>query len=263
MSIEVIYTLGSVLLISVLSLVGVFSLSMSEWLLKRCVSFLVAIAIGALLGDAFLHLIPEAFEISENSTTVSLFVLLGIFIFFIIEKYFHWHHGTHGNDEHHKEHCEIPSEGKAQEVRPLGKMILISDSAHNFIDGIVIGVSYLVSIEVGIATTIAVILHEIPQELGDFGVLIHAGYTRARALMLNFMTALFAVLGAVLALVVGSASELALVWILPLAAGSFIYIASSDLTPELHNETSKKDSIFQIVAILLGVLAMYLLLFLE
>lgn len=263
MNIAVIYTLGSVILISIISLIGIFSLSMSKWFLNKCVSFLVALAIGALLGDAFIHLIPEAFEVSDNPTTVSLMILLGIFSFFLIEKYFHWHHGSHGTDEHHENHCDVPENDTHREIKPLGKLILVSDSIHNFIDGVVIGASYLISIEVGIATTIAVILHEIPQELGDFGVLIHSGYTRARALMINFLTALFAVVGAVFALLIGSASEMALVWILPLAAGSFIYIASSDLTPELHRETSTKDSIYQIVAILIGVLSMYLLVFVE
>ena len=263
MNVAILYTLGSVILISVISLVGIFSLSMSKWVLNRCVSFLVALAIGALLGDAFIHLIPEAFEVSNNPTTVSVLVLLGIFAFFLIEKYFHWHHGSHGSDVHHEKHCDVPENETHKEIKPLGKLILVSDGIHNLVDGIVIGASYLISIEVGIATTIAVILHEIPQELGDFGVLIHSGYTRARALMINFFTALFAVIGAVFALVVGSASEAALVWILPIAAGSFIYIASSDLTPELHRDASTKDSFYQIIAMVLGALSMYLLIFFE
>ena len=265
MNVVALYALGSVALVSIFSFVGIFTLSMSGTFLKKSISFLVALSIGALLGDAFLHLIPEALEVSHSTTLVSLLILLGIFTFFLIEKFFHWHHGLHGAEDHHKEHCDMLDNGatKSSSVKPLGNLILISDSIHNFIDGIVIGASYFISIEVGIATTIAVILHEIPQEMGDFGVMIHAGYTRMRALMLNFFSALLAVAGTLIALLIGSASQDLLIWVLPIAAGSFIYIASSDLIPELHNETSIKESIVQIIAMLIGVTAMYLLLFLE
>ncbi|HYF29095.1 MAG TPA: ZIP family metal transporter, partial [Candidatus Paceibacterota bacterium] len=134
---------------------------------------------------------------------------------------------------------------------------------HNFVDGLIIAASYLVSIEVGIATTIAVVLHEIPQEIGDFGVLLHAGYSKVKALFYNFVSALFAVLGAGVALLLGGATEAFTMWLVPLAAGGFIYIALTDLIPELHKTTSVRHSLIQLVAVMAGVLAMVGLLAIE
>ena len=142
-------------------------------------------------------------------------------------------------------------------------MILIADGAHNFIDGIVIGAAYLVSFEAGIAATLAIILHEIPQEISDFGVLLHAGYSKKKALILNFLSALTAIAGTVLVLVLGNLSEKLIIWLAPIAAGSFIYIAMSDLIPEMHKNKLFKESVFQTITVLFGVFLMYLLLFLE
>jgi len=205
--------------------------------------------VGALLGDAFIHLIPESFENLENGTMVSLLVIAGFFLFFIIEKFLHWHHHSDDADENH--------------VHPVGKLVLFSDGVHNFIDGIVIGVSFMVSVPVGIATTIAVILHEIPQEIGDFAVLLHAGYSRKRALWLNFLSALAAVCGTFLAFFLGEAGTGLVVYILPIAAGGFIYIAATDLIPELHKTKSVKKSLLQIFAVILGVALMLALTLLE
>ncbi|MFT7565103.1 MAG: zinc and cadmium transporter [Candidatus Paceibacteria bacterium] len=246
------YSLLSVIIVSLVSLVGVFTLSLKEKVLRKYVFLLVSLAVGALLGDAFIHLIPESFEVIGNGTHVSLAVIAGILIFFILEKFLHWHHHQIG-----------PEESEVKKIHPVGHMILISDGVHNFIDGLIIGVSYLVSIEVGIATTIAVILHEIPQEISDFGVLLHAGYSKTKALWINFLSALLAVLGAVVALVAGSSSEVLTVWLLPVAAGGFIYIALSDLIPEMHKTKHIKYSILQVVAVLVGIVAMLLLLNLE
>jgi zinc and cadmium transporter len=176
----------------------------------------------------------------------------GVLAFFVIEKVLHWHHHQGIEDIEHAD-------------KPVGKLILISDSFHNFIDGLIIGASYLVSVEVGIATTIAVILHEIPQEIGDFGVLIHAGYSRAKALWYNFLSALFAVAGAIIALIVGSSLEGLMLWMVPIAAGGFIYIALSDLIPELHGQSDKsvRHGALQFFWILIGVLLMVLLIGVE
>ena len=226
-----------------------------------CVSFLVAVAIGALLGDALIHLIPEALEEADNPKIIPLFVILGFLLFFILEKYFHWHHGTHGVQEHTKE-CDIDDVNC--HPKPLGKLVIVSDAAHNLIDGMIIAASFFISIEVGIATTIAIILHEIPQEIADFGVLIHSGYSRSRALFLNFVSALFAVLGAIITILLGEIVEEIIVWLLPVAAGAFIYIASSDLTPELHKQDpSSRSTLTQLVAIIIGVTAMFGLLAVE
>lgn len=250
MTTAILYSLLSVLGISLVSLIGVFTLSMNDRWLKASVFALVSLAVGALLGDAFIHLIPEAYETSTDVLLTSLSILAGILIFFILEKVLHWHH-HHGYEE------------SEEAVHPVGKLVLVSDGVHNFIDGIIIGAAYLVSLPVGIATTIAVILHEIPQEIGDFGVLIHSGYSKMRALWLNFLSALLAVAGAVLALFLGEASETFTTYLLPVAAGGFIYIAMSDLIPELHKTKRVRHSTIQFLAILVGIGAMILLLALE
>lgn len=245
-----IFVFLSILAVSAVSLVGVMTLSLKDSLVKVSVFALVSLAVGALIGDAFLHLIPEAYETSVNPLQTSAFIIVGILLFFIIEKFLHWHH-------HHG------LEGIEPETHPVGKMVLISDGVHNFIDGLIIGASFLVSPEIGVATTLAVILHEIPQEIGDYGVLIHAGYTKAKALFYNFISALAAFVGAGLALMLGSQSESISEFLLPFAAGGFIYIAMTDLIPELHKQKAVRNSIIQIVSVLVGLLAMASLLLIE
>jgi zinc and cadmium transporter len=208
----------------------------------------MSIAVGALLGDAFIHLIPEAFEQAENPTVIGILVIVGIFSFFALEKFLHWHH--HGEDAIHT-------------VHPVGKLVLFSDGVHNFIDGVIIGASFLISIPVGIATTMAVILHEIPQEVGDFSVLLHAGYSKVQALWLNFVSALTALLGLIVFFVVGSTLENIMVYILPVAAGGFIYIALADLIPELHKTKKFSSSVSQLFAVIAGVAIMLSLTWLE
>ncbi len=249
-----IYSITSVILVSLISLVGVFTLSINEKVLRKYTYLLVSLAVGALLGGAFIHLIPESFEKIQNSTIISLELIGGIILFLILEKFLHFHHHT-------GDVCENTKDGK--HIHPVGHMILIADGVHNFIDGIVIGASYLISIEAGIATTIAIVLHEIPQEISDFGVLLHAGYTKAKALLVNFLSALTAIVGTIIVLFAGSSSQEFIRWLPPIAAGSFIYIAMSDLIPEMHKNKSVKESILQIVTVLVGVGMMLLLLVLE
>lgn len=242
------YAIISTIIVSLISLVGIFTLSIKEKVLREYVFVLVSLAIGTLIGGAFIHLIPEAFEEINNTKIISILIIFGILLFFVLEKLMHWHH-HHTEDDGH--------------IHPSGKMILISDGLHNFIDGLIIGASYLVSIEVGIATTIAIIIHEIPQEIGDFGVLIHSGYTKAKALLVNFLSALLAVAGTIISLIVGGVSEETMSYILPLAAGGFIYIAIADLIPEMHKNRKISHSLVQIIMIIIGVLAMYALLSFE
>lgn len=242
------YATLSIIIISVISLIGVATLGVREHLLKKYVFLFVSLAVGALLGDAFLHLIPEAVEELGSFTAAGSAVIAGILIFFVIEKLMHWHH--HGVD--HENHIE-----------PVGKMILISDGFHNFIDGIIIGLSYMVSTEVGIATTIAVLLHEIPQEIGDFGVLVHAGYSKQRALVVNFLSALTALLGLAFVVLLGSLAESLIMWLLPIAAGGFVYIAIADLIPELHKTKHRGFALLQGAIVVIGVLLMAGLLVLE
>lgn len=243
------YAFISVLVVSLVSLVGVFSLSIKEDVLKKYINFFISLAIGALLGDAFIHIIPEAFESSLSSNMVSILVILGILLFFVIEKFIHWHHHGDDTEENH--------------IHPVGKLVLFTDGFHNLIDGAIIGASFLVNPHVGIATTIAVVLHEIPQEIGDFAVLIHAGYTKKRALWLNFLSAIASVLGLVIVILFGNIVEGASLWFIPIAAGGFIYIAVADLIPELHKTKNIKHSLIQLGVIMLGVLSMLTLLFIE
>lgn len=249
MIVNYIYSFIGVLIVSCVSFIGVFALSLKAEMLKKYIFIFISLAVGSLLGDAFIHLIPEALENSFNVNTASILIILGIILFFIVEKFLHWHH--HGEDE------------REPHIYPLGKLILFSDGIHNVIDGIAIGASFMVSIPIGIATTIAVILHEIPQEIGDFSVLLHAGYEKKRALWLNFLSAICAFLGLVIAFILGTAGEGFIAWILPITAGGFIYIAVADLIPELHKTKELRYSISQIIALIVGVLLMLLLVFIE
>lgn len=253
MTIVYIYAFASVIIVSFISLIGIFALSLREDFLKKIIFLIVSLAIGALFGDALIHLIPEAFEKIENSAFASLMIISGILSFLVLEKFLRWHHG-HGHGSHggHKEDL----------IKPLGAMVLVSDSVHNLIDGIIIGASYLISIEIGIATTIAIILHEIPQEISDFGLLLHAGFTKTKAIIVNFITALFAIVGVGVAFLIGENSEIFVPAMLAFAAGGFLYIAGSDLVPEFQKTSDLKQTFLQLIAILVGIGLMFVLLLL-
>ena len=243
------YSLLSVFVVSLVSLVGVFTLSFSDKKIKNVLLYLVSFSAGALLGDAFIHLLPEAVAISGFTLQVSLAVLFGVLFSFIVEAFIHWRH------------CHLPT--SKSHVHSFAYMNLIGDAAHNFLDGLIIGASYLVSIPVGFATTIAVIFHEIPQEIGDFGVLIHGGFSKGKALFFNFLTALTAVLGVVVSLLLAQQLEGFTAFFVPFAAGGFIYIAGSDLIPELHKGGSEPLRAFlQLIFLFLGIFVMILLLLL-
>ena len=234
---------------SLISFVGLLTLSIKAERLKKILLYLVSFSAGALFGDAFIHLLPEIVEESGFSLSISLYLMLGIGISFIIEKFIQWRH------------CHLPN--TKGHVHPFAMMNLFGDGVHNFIDGLIIGASYLVSVPVGIATTLAVIFHELPQEIGDFGVLLHGGFSKAKALFFNFVTALTAVFGAVISLLISSYVENITIFLVPFAAGTFIYIAGSDLIPELHKEVKVEKSFLQLIAIVLGVLVMLSLLLLD
>lgn len=233
--------LSATLLVSLMSLIGVISLAVSEAVLARILIVLVGFSAGALMAGAFVHLLPEAIEQSHH-TSVFLIVLLGFTIFFLTEKFLYWRH------------CHI---GKC-EVHTFSYMILLGDGIHNFIDGLVIAVSFLVSSSFGILTTFMILIHEIPQEIGDFGVLVYGGFTRKRALMFNFLSALTAVLGALSGYFLSAYSEGITPFMLPFAAGGFLYIAASDLVPELHREADLKRSVSSFAFFLAGIFSMWL-----
>ncbi len=240
------YALGSVILVSVLSLIGVLALAIKKDFLKKILLILVAFSAGALTGGAFLHLLPEAVEAAGSfNTSISFYLFVGILLFFALEKFLRWRHCHDVDCDRHPKH--------------LGTMNLIGDAAHNFIDGVLIGSSYLVSIPLGVTVTIAVIAHEIPQELGDFGVLIHSGFKIKKAIIYNFLSALTAVIGTIVALLIGARVEGFIHIMLPLTAGGFIYIALSGLVPELHKENSTLKSVIQFIVFILGAAIMYLL----
>jgi zinc and cadmium transporter len=232
----------SVLLVSGASLIGVIFLSLSEGILKKLLLPFVSFATGAMLGNVFAHLLPEALAEAGDPSHALLLVLAGMLLSFIIEKVIHWHHCHHLGCEHH--------------ARPAGKMILLGDGVHNFLDGMLIAAAYLIDIRIGVATTIAVVLHEIPQEIGDFSVLVHSGYTVRRALLLNLVSALTSVAGAIIVLVLSVPVEGAELVLLPIAAGNFLYIAGSDLIPELHKEYRPMQGIAQLVLVLAGIVLM-------
>lgn len=264
-----IWSLLSVLVVSLVSFVGVFGLGLKESLVRRSIFFLVALSVGALFGDALLHIIPEIFSggdpedwLSGTSTKFAPFgIFIGIMIFFTLEKVLHWHHVHNAEEIHSPDASNVDC--YERHIKPIGPMVLVADGMHNLIDGVIIGVSYMVSIEVGIATTIAVILHEIPQEIADFGVLLHAGYSKLQALWYNFLSALLAFVGLIIALVIGNSAQVFTPMALAIAAGGFIYIAGSDLVPELHKTRNLRESVLQFVAILLGFGLMAGLLMLE
>lgn len=243
------YSLVSVILVSLLSLVGVLFLSIKEENLRKILLFLVSFAAGGLLGDTFIHLLPEAVEETGWNLEISLLILVGFLIFFILEKFIAWRH------------CHVPT--SKEHPHPVALMNLIGDGLHNFIDGMIITASFLISVPLGMATSLAVILHEIPQEIGDFGVLIHGGFSKNKALFFNFVSASAAIAGAILILFLGTRLVGITRLLIPFTAGSFLYIAGSDLIPELHKETDLKKSAFQLLGLILGIGVMMLLLMIE
>jgi zinc and cadmium transporter len=236
------YAIIAVILVSLVSLIGIFTLGLKRNLLKRILFLLVSFSVGSLLGGAFIHLIPESFENYGFGLTVPLLILLGFIVFFVMEKFIHWRHCHTLTSSTHK--------------HPVGLMNLVGDGLHNFTDGVLIAASFMVDTSLGVATTVAVLMHEIPQEIGDFGILLHAGYSRFKAILFNLLSGLVAILGVVVVWLVGTSVEGFAMWIVPITAGGFIYIAGSDLVPELHKECAPRRSFLQFVAIVLGILIM-------
>ncbi len=235
---QLVAILASVTVVSLISFVGAVFVGLGEKWLKRIVTGFVGFASGTLLAGGLINLLPEAMKELQPSVAV-YYVVFGIMIFFGIEKFLHWRHC-------HEEECL---------VHAFAYTSLIGDAVHNFIDGMIIAATFVTRFELGVTTTLAVIFHEIPQEIGDFGVLIYGGFGKKKALTYNFVSALTAILGAVVTYyVVFLRSNY--VFLLPFAAGGFIYIAATDLMPELHKKSHARESIMQLLAILLGIALM-------
>ncbi len=242
------YSIISTFIVSLISLVGIFTLSIKAEKLKNFLIYLVSFSAGALFGDVFFHLLPEITE-KGLSVSTSITIISGVLLSFFTEKIICWRH------------CHLPIQ--KNHTHRFAYMNLFGDFIHNFIDGLTIGASFLAAKTIGIATSLAVIFHEIPQEIGDFGVLIHGGFKKLQALKLNFYTTLSAFVGLFLSFFLYAKVEHINQILIPLASGNFIYIAGSDLIPELHKETALKKSLLQIVFFIIGVFIMYLLTYIE
>jgi zinc and cadmium transporter len=223
-----------------MGLIGVFSLWIKEKLFQKLLMVLVAFSAGALLSGAFFHLLAESLA-SLPVMLVFAYMMVGFIVFFVVERFLHWHHC------HEEKECK---------VHPVSYLILIGDGIHNLIDGIIIGASFLVSIHFGIITTLLILAHEIPQELGNFAVLVYSGFGRTKALIYNFIAQLTCVLGGIAGYFLSSSVQGVIPFILPFAAGGFIYIAASDLVPELHKEPKLKKLLLSFGFFILGVIVM-------
>ncbi|UZE93214.1 MAG: ZIP family metal transporter [Candidatus Nealsonbacteria bacterium] len=233
-------------LISLIAFIGALTLFLKERLLDQLLLVLVAFSAGALIGGAFLHLLPEAIELFEPDQILNLFLYLifGFCTFFVLENFIKWHH------HHAREHPKI---------MPFSYLILFSDAIHNFIDGLVIAASFVASFQLGVVTSLAVALHEIPQEIGDFGILIYGGFKKTRALFLNFLSAISVIFGGIIGFLLSERIGESIVFLLPFAAGNFIYIASSDLIPEIKQQENVKKSIIYFTVFLFGISLMLLI----
>lgn len=252
----IVFTIMSVIIVSFVSFIGIITLFFRREKINNLIILLVSTSAGTLFGGAFLHMIPEAIEKNNGfGISISLLALLGIVIFFVLDNLIHWGHSySQSSLMHTKDNSNIG----------IAYLNLLGDGLHNFLDGLIIAGSYLISISTGIAATIAIVIHEAPQEIADFGVLVYAGLSKSKALFFNFISASFAILGSIIGLIIGLKSEIFINSTVPFAAGAFIYIAGSNLIPELlHSGYKLNDLIKKSIAIVIGMALMYGLLFFE
>ena len=221
---------------------------------RRYIGAMVSYAIGALLGAVFLDILPEAIELSTNVSALSGTVLFGILLFFVLEKLVLWRHCHH-------EHCEAHDVEDSEHVHDHGRsgmMIMVGDTFHNFVDGIIIAAAFLTDVHLGMVTALAIIAHEIPQEIGDFAILLHSGYSKSKALQLNLISSFASVAGGVLGYFVLLTMQSWIPTLLALAAASMIYVAVADLIPGLHKRAQLRDTVQQVALIALGVFSIWL-----
>lgn len=232
-------------LISLIAFSGAVVLFLKDKIIDKIILSLVSFSTGALIGGAFLHLLPEAIHQigSEEDALLEIFLyaILGFTVFFAIEQFIRWHH-------HHKTNCP-----DCPKTAPFSYLILISDAVHNFIDGLIIAASFVVSVPVGIATALAVAIHEIPQEIGDFGILVYGGIKKTKALFLNFFSAIAVIIGGIIGFFLAGKIGSSIIFLLPFAAGHFIYIAAADLIPEIKHKDSIKKSFIHFLLFLSGI----------
>lgn len=243
-------SLFATFIVSLISFIGIFVLLSKFSRLKQLQTALISFAAGALLGDAFLHMLAEHIEEFGYETSTVLFIFAGILLMLLVEAYFHCSHDTVKEAEDRKMHV-------------LARLNILGDGVHNLLDGIAIASSFIVSPALGVTSTLAIILHEIPQELADAAVLSYSGWRRTKILLVNFLTALTAVVGALFVFIISSFVEHADRFLVPLAAGQFIYIALADLLPEIHKKAGAKKYVIEISAFVIGILIMYALTLIE
>lgn len=248
----ILMALAASLVVSLVALCSAFVLYIKDSTLKRWMPGLIALAVGVLLGDAFLHLLPDALERTTDTSSVFLWTLAGIIIFYFIEQSLHWRH----------DHAVLP-EDMENKPKSYANMNLLGDGAHNFVDGILIAGSFLADPMLGVATTIAIVIHEIPQEISDIAVLVHGGYEKKHAVLLNFICACACIVGAALTLLVAHFMTISLHALLALTAGGFIYIATSDLIPLLRNVEARLPLRVQALATTTGIACMQGILWIE
>ena len=237
------YILLAILIINLISLIGIFTLSIKDILLKKYLIILVAISAGLLIGNSFFHLIPESFDLLNDSKTISIYILLGILFFYLVEKYIHWHH-------HHDINCH---------KHTITKLTLIGDGFHNFVDGILIAGAFLIDFNIGIITTISIIFHEIPQEISDFSLLLHGGFSKIKALIFNFLSGSIAFIGGLFGYFLLSENTQILPFFLAFTAGNFIYLSLVDILPELDKK--KKERKYLELYFLFGIFISFFLFF--
>lgn len=256
MAMTTIHALASVIIVSLVSFAGAATLFLRKQDINRFLLVFASISAGTLFGGAFLHLLPEAVEeAGAFNASISVFVLAGIIVFFLLDQLIHWKHSHASSSLVHT----VDRSSKS-----IAYLNLLGDGLHNFLDGLLIAGSYLVSIPTGVSTTLAVVIHEVPQEIADFGVLLYSGLSWKKALAFNFLSACTAIAGTIAGLFLGMRSEAFIEMIIPFAAGAFIYIAGSNLLPELFRKKhALRSLLFQTAMFVLGIALMYGVLFLE
>jgi len=238
------YSLISSVVIAILSSVGIVFLFLNDKSLKKILILLVSFSAGALLGGAFFHLLPEAVEEFGGGKVIFSYLIIGFSLFFVLERVLRWHHCHEVGCMTHKH---------------LGHLNLIGDGVHNVIDGIIIISSFSLDFNLGVAITLSIALHEIPQEIGDLGVLLYSGFGRIKALIYNLVSASTVILGVIIGYFLLNRIDDFSCFLLPFAAGGFIYIASSDLIPELHKEINVKKAFLSFIIFSLAIVFMFLI----
>jgi len=261
MNANVLYALLSVSVVGLLAFLGILSLAMSKKALRATVESLVALAAGAMFGNAILHLLPESFEHGMAPMTIAYAIAGGFLGCFALVKLIHHFSGGvhHCGDEPMLDEDAIGEQKPLKDIHSTGFISLIAHSVDNFSDGALIGISYMVSFELGMATTIAVVLHEIPMEFGGFGVLVRSGFSTRNAVLINLASAGIAMLGACISLFVGMNTEHAIGWLTPVACGIMLYNSAVGLYPQLLRERSGKTSAVQVALVFAGFAVMALL----